>query len=213
MLPYQSRFELKDARPLTGSVSVPLVGRARPNFSARFLFFSSSIAIFSFISLHRERQRAPLVLGRETYGVISTSGLAAGALGAAGAVVGAGAAFFSGNPNLAARFANTSSDKPNGALSIAPAFGAAVLGSVAAAVVGLEVPAGSGFVGRLALGLNGIPNRSARAFIACCSGVRSMVSPLDSAEAGAAGAEAGAAGLAVAEAEVVAGAGASSIST
>lgn len=110
---------------------------------------------------------------------------------ATGGAAGAGAAFFSGNPNLAARFANTSSDIPNGALSIAPAFGAAAaLGSVIP-VGGVDVVSAGLDVGREALGLNGMPNRSARAFMACCSGVSSvLVSPLDDEVAGAGAAEA-----------------------
>ena len=42
--------DIRVATVLTDS-SVPFAGFAVPNFSARFLFFSSSIANFSFISL------------------------------------------------------------------------------------------------------------------------------------------------------------------
>lgn len=87
-------------------------------------------------------------------------------------------AFFSGSPNRAARFANVSSDTPIGALSIAPALGfgsAFVVASVSfVAKAGAAVEDGLVFLEALELvgfGLKGTPNRSARAFMACCSGV------------------------------------------
>ncbi len=83
-------------------------------------------------------------------------------------------AFFSGNPNLAARFAKTSSLIPRDAVSMAGAF---VFGGEA----GSE-GVGGAFVGdgadrfEVAIGSKGIPNRSARDFKACCSGVKVKVS-------------------------------------
>jgi len=92
------------------------------------------------------------------------------------AAVGAGGAFssfLSGNPNLAARLANTSSLIPKGALSIAPTFSffsAAGVDAAAGAGAGVGFAFDLDAVG-VGFGLNAIPNRSARDFIACCSGV------------------------------------------
>lgn len=173
------------------SSSTPFAGFEVPNFSARFRFFSSSAASCSFCSL---KDQLPLLRlstkNKQAYGVSSTSGFGA-ALAAAGVAfvaVAAGAtgvSFFSGIPNLAALFASTSSLIPSGALSIAPTFSFFVTGVSAADAgllsAGLEV-AGGGLVradeAEVALGLNGIPNRSARAFIACCAGVN-VCSALD----------------------------------
>jgi len=149
--------------------SSPFAGFAVPNFSALFLFFSSSTANFSFISLSRQLY---LLLHFSTYGVNSSDfGLAAGSGAFALAAAGAGAAFssfLSGSPNLAARLASTSSLIPRGALSIAPTFS---FFSGAGLAAGVEAAAGvDGFgldaVG-VGFGLNAIPNRSARDFIAC----------------------------------------------
>ena len=113
-----------------------------------------------------------------TYGVSSASDFGFALSTCFAFVTGAAfSSFLSGRPNLAARFANTSSLIPKGALSIAPAFsffaatGAGVAavddaGAVVEEVDGLDLVVEVGF------GLNAIPNRSARDFIACCSGVR-----------------------------------------
>ena len=111
--------------------------------------------------------------------------LAESAVAVAVAAAVAAGAFFSGNPNFAARFANISSETPKEAssdFSIGPAFvplfegfDAAVV-SVAFFVVLLV--ARDAEVDAVALGLKGIPKRSARAFIACCSGVNSVEAPL-----------------------------------
>ena len=123
-----------------------------------------------------------------THGVNSSDfGLAAGSGAFALAAAGAGAAFssfLSGNPNLAARLANTSSLIPRGALSIAPTFS---FFSGAGLAAGVEAAAGvDGFgldaVG-VGFGLNAIPNRSARDFMACWAGVN-VCSVVDSAGAG-----------------------------
>ena len=76
--------------------------------------------------------------------------------------------FFSGSPNFAARFASTSSLIPSGAASMVAglAFGC-TLGAV-----GVDAPfAGVDLFGA-DLGSKDIPNRSARTFRACWSGVR-----------------------------------------
>lgn len=87
-------------------------------------------------------------------------------------------AFFSGNPNLAARLARVSSGIPRLALSIGPADLVLVSGTVAAGAAFAD--AVGDFVSEdlvlfllvgVGLGLKGRPNRSARAFLACCSGV------------------------------------------
>ena len=80
--------------------------------------------------------------------------------------------FFSGRPNFAARFASRSSLTPRGAASIWVAFAlGCVLGVLG--VLGVDtVFVGVGAVRfDVALGSNGIPNLSARALRACCSGV------------------------------------------
>lgn len=115
-----------------------------------------------------------------TYGVSSTSAFGFALSASFAFVTGAAfSSFLSGRPNLAARFANTSSLIPKGALSIAPAFsflaatgaGVAAVDDAAAVVEevdGLDLD----LVVEVGFGLNAIPNRSARDFIACCSGVR-----------------------------------------
>jgi hypothetical protein len=89
----------------------------------------------------------------------------------AAAAAGAFSSFLSGNPNLAARLASTSSLIPKGALSIAPTFSFfSTAGVEAAAAAGVGFDFGLDAVG-VGFGLNAIPNLSARDFIACCSGV------------------------------------------
>jgi len=91
---------------------------------------------------------------------------------------------------LAARFANTSSLIPSGALSIAPTFSFFSTG-VTAVVAGLAVEAEAEAVAlgldavEVGFGLNAIPNRSARDFIACCSGVNVFSVVLEASGAGA----------------------------
>jgi hypothetical protein len=110
----------------------------------------------------------------KAHGVISSafgfSGSAAFAF-VAGAGIVDFSSFLSGNPNLAARFANTSSLIPKGALSIAPTFSFFSTGAAAAAGVVVVGGLGLDAVG-VGFGLNAIPNRSARDFIAFCSAVR-----------------------------------------
>ena len=91
---------------------------------------------------------------------------------------------------MAARFANTSSLIPSGALSIAPIFSFFSTGA-ADVVAGLAVEAEAEAVAlgfdavEVGFGLNAIPNRSARDFIACCSGVNVFSVVLEASGAGA----------------------------
>lgn len=88
-----------------------------------------------------------------------------------------GTAFFSGKPNLAARFASTSSDRPRDVLSIGPAFSffsAVCKAALGAAVEPLPLDLGAAALADKAEGSKGRPNRSARALRACCSGVSSV---------------------------------------
>lgn len=132
------------------------------------------------------------------HGVISASaffvGLAA-AVGAGVVVAGLDSAFFSGIPNFAALFARTSSLRPSELLSILPAF---TFGSAGVSFFDVEAGASAFDVGatlvvcrgvEAALGLNGMPNRSARAFLACCSGVKSAAASLVLLSVSGAGAE------------------------
>ena len=86
-----------------------------PNFSARFLFFSSSIAIFSAISL--DMSSAHHRCGK-AYGV-SCASAAFGATFASEAGLAVAWALFSGKPNLAALLARVSSLIARLVLSIA----------------------------------------------------------------------------------------------